>query len=120
MKKIILFFILILNFSSFAEEQELIEGGIVKYDNHSHVVGIFASREEAFQIFEARVEYFSKEYEVVKIDKFLDENGEGKIAILFHREKKDLQCFVMLEGNKIIYVNMIPAGDCAIIKKYLN
>ena len=120
MKKIILFFILVLNFSIFAENQELIEGGIVKYDNHSHVVGIFASRGEALQIFEARVEYFAKEYEVVKIDEFLDENGKGKIAILFHREKKDLQCFVMLEGNKIIYGNMIPAGDCTIIKKYLN
>lgn len=120
MKKIILFFIFILNFSIFAEDQVIIEGGIVKYDNHSHVVGIFASKEEAIQIFKGRVEYFSKEYEVVKIEEFLDENGEGKIAILFNKEKKDIQCFVMLEGNKIIYGNMIPAGDCAIIKKYLN
>ena len=120
MKKIILFFILVLNFSGFAENQEIIEGGIVKYDNHSHVVGIFASRDEAVQIFKDRVEYFAKEYEIVKSEKFTDENGEGKITILIHREKKDLQCFVMLEGNKIIYGNMIPEGDCAIIKKYLN
>ena len=120
MKKIILFFILVLNFSGFAENQEIIEGGIVKYDNHSHVVGIFASRDEAVQIFKDRVEYFAKEYEIVKSEEFTDENGEGKITILIHREKKDLQCFVMLEGNKIIYGNMIPEGDCAIIKKYLN
>lgn len=120
MKKIILFFILVLNFSGFAENQEIIEGGIVKYDNHSHVVGIFASRDEAVQIFKDRVEYFAKEYEIVKSEKFTDENGEGKITILIHREKKDLQCFVMLKGNKIIYGNMIPEGDCAIIKKYLN
>lgn len=120
MKKIILFFILALNFSIFAENQEIIEGGIVKYDNHSHVFGIFATREEAIQIFKERVEYFSREYEVVKSKEFFDENGKGEIVILFHREKKDLQCFVMLEGNKIIYGNMIPAGDCAIIKKYIN
>lgn len=120
MKKIILFFILMLNFSIFAENQEIIEGGIVKYHNHSHVVGIFASRGEAIQIFKERVEYFSKEYEVVKSEEFLDENGKGKIVILFHKEKKDLQCFVMLEGNKIIYGNMIPPEDCAIIKKYLD
>lgn len=120
MKRIILFFIFILNFSIFGEDQVIIEGGIVKYDNHSHVVGIFASREEAIQIYEARVEYFSKEYDIVKTEKFLDENGEGKITILFHKEKKNLQCFVMLEGKKIIYGNMIPPEDCAIIKKYLN
>ncbi|WP_130890852.1 hypothetical protein LIY46_05450 [Fusobacterium varium] len=120
MKKIILFFIFILNFSIFAENQVIIEGGIVKYDNHSHVVGIFASREEAIQIFKDRVEYFAKEYEIVKSEKFTDENGDGKITILIHKEKKDLQCFVMLEGKKVIYGNMIPAGDCAIIKKYLN
>lgn len=120
MKKIILFFIFALNFSIFAENQVIIEGGIVKYDNHSHVVGVFASREEAIQIFKDRVEYFAKEYEIVKSEKFTDENGDGKITILIHKEKKDLQCFVMLEGKKIIYGNMIPTGDCAIIKKYLN
>ncbi|MDU1911484.1 hypothetical protein [Fusobacterium sp.] len=120
MKKIILLFILMINFSIFAENQEIIEGGIVKYDNHSHVVGLFASKEEAIQIFEARVEYFAKEYKIIISEEFLDENGKGKIAILFHKENEDIQCFVMLEGNKIIYGNMIPSGDCAIIKKYLN
>ncbi|WP_308575992.1 hypothetical protein [uncultured Fusobacterium sp.] len=122
MKKTIIILSLIFSFSSniFAENEELIEGGIVKYDHHTHIVGIYKTPQEAKNIFNNRSEHFLSTYKKIKNVLFYCQDQKTEVNIFVKKNKEDIYCFVMMEGNKIIYASEIPEDDCPIIKKFLK
>lgn len=123
MKKLIFFlFICFISFSFnlFAENEELIEGGIVKYDHHIHIVGIYKTPQEANNIFNQRSEHFSITYKKIKNVLFYCQDQKNEINIFSKKNKSNIYCFVMVEGNKVIYASEIPENDCFVIKKFLT
>lgn len=106
--------------SIYAENEELVEGGIVRYDRHMHIVGIYHNNEEAGQIYRDRSDHFLLNYDRMETIEFYTEGVKGEISIFRKKKRKDIYCFVMIEGTKVIYASEIPQGDCAIIKKFLN
>lgn len=122
MKKsvIILSFIFLFSNNIFAENEELVEGGIVKYDHHTHIVGIYKTPQEATNIFNDRSKHFLLTYKKIKNVLFYCQNQKTEINIFVKKNREDIYCFVMIEGNKVIYASEIPESDCSIIKKFLK
>lgn len=122
MKKIIIILPLIFSFycNIFAENEELIEGGIVKYDHHTHIVGIYKTPQEAANIFNNRSKHFLLTYKKVKNILFYCQDQKTEVNIFVKKNREDIYCFVMIEGNKVIYASEIPEDDCSIVKKFLK
>ena len=122
MKKIIIILSLIFSFSSniFAENEELIEGGIVKYDHHTHIVGIYKTPQEAKIFLIIVLNTFYQHIKKLKMFYFIAKIQKTEVNIFVKKNKEDIYCFVMMEGNKIIYASEIPEDDCPIIKKFLK
>lgn len=122
MKKLvfILSFIFLFSNNIFATNEELIEGGIVKYDHHTHIVGIYKTPQEATNIFNDRSKHFSSTYKKIKNVLFYCQDQRTEINIFVKKNREDIYCFVMIEGNKVIYASEIPEDDCSIVKKFLK
>ena len=122
MKKLvfILSFIFLFSNNLFAQNEELIEGGIVKYDHHTHIVGIYKTPQDAINIFNDRSKHFSLTYKKIKNVLFYCQDQRTEINIFVKKNREDIYCFVMIEGNKIIYASEIPEDDCSIVKKFLT
>ncbi|MDY3058821.1 MAG: hypothetical protein SOR11_02295 [Fusobacterium sp.] len=122
MKKLvfILSFIFLFSNNIFAKNEELIEGGIVKYDHHTHIVGIYKTPQEATNIFNDRSKHFSSTYKKIKNVLFYCQDQRTEINIFVKKNREDMYCFVMIEGNKVIYASEIPEDDCSIVKKFLK
>ena len=46
---------------------------------------------------------------------------KGQRSIFLKKKnREDIYCFVMIEGNKVIYASEIPEDDCSIVKKFLK
>lgn len=122
MKKLvfILSFIFLFSNNIFAKNEELIEGGIVKYDHHTHIVGIYKTPQEATNIFNDRSKHFSSTYKKIKNVLFYCQDQRTEINIFVKKNREDIYCFVMIEGNKVIYASEIPEDDCSIVKKFLK
>lgn len=122
MKKLvfILSFIFLFSNNIFAKNEELIEGGIVKYDHHTHIVGIYKTPQEATNIFNDRSKHFSSTYKKIKNVLFYCQDQRTEINIFEKKNREDIYCFVMIEGNKVIYASEIPEDDCSIVKKFLK
>lgn len=116
---IILSIFFLFSFNIFAENEELIEGGIVKYDHHTHIVGIYKTPQEATNIFNQRSEHFSSTYKKIKNILFYCQDQKTEVNIFVKKNRENIYCFVMIEGNKVIYASEIPENDCSIIKKFL-
>ena len=122
MKKLvfILSFIFLFSNNIFAKNEELIEGGIVKYDHHTHIVGIYKTPQEVTNIFNDRSKHFSSTYKKIKNVLFYFQDQRTEINIFVKKNREDMYCFVMIEGNKVIYASEIPEDDCSIVKKFLK
>lgn len=122
MKKLvfILSFIFLFSNNIFAKNEELIEGGIVKYDHHIHIVGIYKTPQEATNIFNDRSKHFSSTYKKIKNVLFYCQDQRTEINIFVKKNRENIYCFVMIEGNKVIYASEIPEDDCSIVKKFLK
>ena len=122
MKKLvfILSFIFLFSNNIFAKNEELIEGGIVKYDHHTHIVGIYKTPQEATNIFNDRSKHFSSTYKKIKNVLFYCQDQRTEINIFVKKNRENIYCFVMIEGNKVIYASEIPEDDCSIVKKFLT
>ncbi len=122
MKKLvfILAFIFLFSNNLFAQNEELIEGGIVKYDHHTHIVGIYKTPQDAINIFNDRSKHFSLTYKKIKNVLFYCQDQRTEINIFVKKNREDIYCFVMIEGNKVIYASEIPEDDCSIVKKFLK
>lgn len=122
MKKLvfILSFIFLFSNNIFAKNEELIEGGIVKYDHHTHIVGIYKTPQEATNIFNDRSKHFSSTYKKIKNVLFYCQDQRTEINIFEKKNRENIYCFVMIEGNKVIYASEIPEDDCSIVKKFLK
>lgn len=122
MKKLvfILSFIFLFSNNLFAQNEELIEGGIVKYDHHTHIVGIYKTPQDAINIFNDRSKHFSLTYKKIKNVLFYCQDQRTEINIFVKKNREDIYCFVMIEGNKVIYASEIPEDDCSIVKKFLT
>lgn len=122
MKKLvfILSFIFLFSNNLFAQNEELIEGGIVKYDHHTHIVGIYKTPQDAINIFNDRSKHFSLTYKKIKNVLFYCQDQKTEINIFVKKNREDIYCFVMIEGNKVIYASEIPEDDCSIVKKFLK
>ena len=122
MKKLvfILSFIFLFSNNIFAKNEELIEGGIVKYDHHTNIVGIYKTPQEATNIFNDRSKHFSSTYKKIKNVLFYCQDQRTEINIFVKKNREDIYCFVMIEGNKVIYASEIPEDDCSIVKKFLK
>lgn len=122
MKKLvfILSFIFLFSNNLFAQNEELIEGGIVKYDHHTHIVGIYKTPQDAINIFNDRSKHFSLTYKKIKNVLFYCQDQRTEINIFVKKNREDMYCFVMIEGNKVIYTSEIPEDDCSIVKKFLK
>lgn len=122
MKKLvfILSFIFLFSNNLFAQNEELIEGGIVKYDHHTHIVGIYKTPQDAINIFNDRSKHFSLTYKKIKNVLFYCQDQRTEINIFVKKNREDMYCFVMIEGNKVIYASEIPEDDCSIVKKFLK
>ncbi|WP_294655760.1 hypothetical protein [uncultured Fusobacterium sp.] len=122
MKKLvfILSFIFLFSNNIFAKNEELIEGGIVKYDHHTHIVGIYKTPQEATNIFNDRSKHFSSTYKKIKNVLFYCQDQRTEINIFEKKNRENIYCFVMIEGNKVIYASEIPEDDCSIVKKFFK
>lgn len=122
MKKLvfILYFIFLFSNNLFAQNEELIEGGIVKYDHHTHIVGIYKTPQDAINIFNDRSKHFSLTYKKIKNVLFYCQDQRTEINIFVKKNREDIYCFIMIEGNKVIYASEIPEDDCSIVKKFLK
>lgn len=122
MKKLafILAFIFLFSNNIFAKNEELVEGGIVKYDHHTHIVGIYKTSQEATNIFNDRSKHFLLTYKKIKNILFYYQDQKTEINIFIKKNREDIYCFVMIEGNKVIYASEIPEDDCSIVKKFLK
>lgn len=122
MKKLvfILSFIFLFSNNLFAQNEELIEGGIVKYDHHTHIVGIYKTPQDAINIFNDRSKHFSLTYKKIKNVLFYCQDQRTEINIFVKKNREDIYCFIMIEGNKVIYASEIPEDDCSIVKKFLK
>ncbi|MEE1476566.1 hypothetical protein [Fusobacterium sp.] len=122
MKKLvfILSFIFLFSNNLFAQNEELIEGGIVKYDHHTHIVGIYKTPQDAINIFNDRSKHFSLTYKKIKNVLFYCQDQRTEINIFVKKNRENIYCFVMIEGNKVIYASEIPEDDCSIVKKFLK
>ena len=58
--------------------------------------------------------------EKIKNVLFYCQDQKTEVNIFVKKNKEDIYCFVMMEGNKIIYASEIPEDDCPIIKKFLK
>ena len=122
MKKLvfILSFIFLFSNNLFAQNEELIEGGIVKYDHHTHIVGIYKTPQDAINIFNDRSKHFSLTYKKIKNVLFYCQDQRTEINIFVKKNRENIYCFVMIEGNKVIYASEIPEDDCSIVKKFVT
>ena len=118
MKKLILGLMLLMSSLVMAVAPEF-TGGTQEMDgNHFHKTAIFDTEKEAKEIFENKVYYFNKYYEIVDFYEFETEQGHAQFALFTGKENKNVYYFVFQMGTGVLYATR-ATKDCSILKEML-